>query len=324
MVSYRMRLCAIIRVLWTITTRWALGLTALFSQLKIVIATCANHDSKRKPAWTLRLILLNQGGTAYKEMQCQIYREFLYKTVDRIKKKDSNCLVTINLAYSMHMPEKPYKGIDYLTADFGNEFNELSQEAHWYDSQDKPFEIMTTAHIDAGKTKGRQPKPKGQIEQEMATILINGGRYNTWNNPDSKSAISEKIGEHLRAVVSPFLRARQPWILQTMRLPDVSLLYSATDHYAATDKESHAFLSATDYIPITDRIWQAGLNYEMLPEYKLDEGSINSKLVIVENPAALSQSNIAALRKITESVGTIMVTGSGNYVGWFVGFNRNL
>lgn len=251
------------------------------------------------------------GWTAYKDMQRQIYREFLYKTVDRIKKKDPNCLVTINLAYSMHMPEKPYKGIDYLTADFGNEFNELSQEAHWYDSQDKPFEIMTTAHIDAGKTKGRQPKPKGQIEQEMAAILANGGRYNAWDNPDSKSAISEKIGEHLRDVVSPFLRARQPWILQTKRLPDVSLLYSATDHYAATDTESHAFLSATDYIPITDRIWQAGLNYEMLPEYKLEEGSVNSKLVIVENPVALSQSNIAALRKFTESGGTILVTGSG-------------
>lgn len=251
------------------------------------------------------------GWTAYKDMQRQIYREFLYQTVDRIKKKDPDCLVTINLAYSMHMPEKPYKALDYFTADFGNEVEELSQEAHWYDNQDKPFEIMTTVHIDGGAGKGRQPKPKGQLEQEMATILANGGRYNGWDNPDSKSAISEQMGKHLQEVVSPFLRARQPWILQTQRLPDVSLLYSATDHYAATDSVSNAFLSATSFIPVTDKIWQAGLNYEMIPEYKLADGDIRSKVLIVEDPAALSENNIKSLRKFTESGGTILITGRG-------------
>lgn len=251
------------------------------------------------------------GWKAYKDMQRQIYREFLYKTVDSIKRKDSDCLVAINLAYSMHMPEKPYQGLDYFTADFGNEIEELSQVAHWYDNQDKPFEIMTTVHIDGGAGKGRQPKPKGQLEQEMATILANGGRYNGWDNPDSKSAISEQMDKHLQEVVSPFLRARQPWILQTQRLPDVSLLYSATDHYAATDSVSNAFLSATSFIPVTDKIWQAGLNYEMIPEYKLAGGDIKSKLLIVEDPAALSETNIKDLRKFAESGATILVTGRG-------------
>ncbi len=254
------------------------------------------------------------GWTAYKDMQRQIYREFLYKTVDRIKQKDPKCLVTINLAYSMHMPEKPYERLDYFTADFGNEVEELSQEAHWYDNQGKPFEIMTTVHIDGG-SRGKQPKPKGQIEQEMAIIIANGGRYNGWDNPDSKSAISATMGQHMRDVVAPFLRARQPWILQTKRLPDVSLLYSATAHYAATDTVSNAFLSATYFIPVTDKIREAGLNYEMLPEYKLEDGRIESKLVIVENPAALSESNIKALRKFTEAGGTILVTGQGVMAG---------
>lgn len=251
------------------------------------------------------------GWTAYKDMQRQIYREFLTKTVDRIKKKDPDCLVAINLAYSMHMPERPYKGLDYLTADFGNEMEELSQEAHWYDNQDMPFEIMTTVHIDGGTGTGRTPKPKGQHEQEMAIILANGGRYNGWDNPDSKSAISGQMGKHLQEVVSPFLRARQPWILHTKRLPDVSLLYSATDHYAATDSVNNAFLSATSYIPVTNKIWQAGLNYEMIPEYKLTEGDIRSKLLIVEDPAALSEKNIQDLRRYTESGGTILVTARG-------------
>ncbi len=255
------------------------------------------------------------GWTAYKDMQRQIYREFLAETVDRIKAKDPNCLVTINLAYSMHMPEKPYEGLDYFTADFGNEVEELSQEAHWYDNQDKPFEIMTTVHLAGGNGKERQPKPKGQLEQEMAIIVANGGRYNGWDNPDSKSAISAAMGEHLREVVAPFLRARQPWLLQSERQPDISFLYSATAHYAATDSLPNAFQNGGYMVPVTDNIWQAGLNYEMLPEYKLDEGAIGSKLVLVENPAALSESNVKALREYAGSGGTILVTGQGVMAG---------
>ncbi len=64
-------------------------------------------------------------------------------------------------------------------------------------------------------------------------------------------------------------------------------------------------------VPVTDKIWKAGLNYEMLPEYKLDERNVQSKLILVENPAALSESNIKALRKFAESGGTILVTGRG-------------
>ncbi len=251
------------------------------------------------------------GWAAYKDMQRQVYREFLYETVDRIKQKDPKCLVTINLAYSLHMPEKPYPGIDYFTADFGNEIEELSQEAHWYDNQGKPFEIMTTVHLDGGSGKGRQPKPARQLEQEMATIIANGGRYNCWDNPDSKSAISEEMGKHLRDVVSPFLRTREPWLLQTTRVPDVSILYSATERYAASDTMSNAFPPATNFIAVTDKIWNAGLNYEIIPEYKLAAGDIQSKVLIIENPAALSESNIKALRKYTESGGTILVTGRG-------------
>ena len=50
----------------------------------------------------------------------------------------------------------------------------LSADAHWYDGQEKPFDLMTTIFVNEGKALSL--KPRGQMEQEMALIAANGGR----------------------------------------------------------------------------------------------------------------------------------------------------
>ena len=83
------------------------------------------------------------GWRQYQEMQRQIYREFVHKTAAMIHENDPKCLVAVNWAYSLRMPEKPDPEIDYLTGDIGNGVEGLSAAAHWYDGQYKPFDLMT-------------------------------------------------------------------------------------------------------------------------------------------------------------------------------------
>jgi len=47
------------------------------------------------------------GWEAFKEMQRQIYREFVRDTATRIKQRDPNCLIAVNWAYSLRMSEEP-------------------------------------------------------------------------------------------------------------------------------------------------------------------------------------------------------------------------
>ena len=251
----------------------------------------------------------DEGWAEYKEMQRQIYREFIRRTTDRIKQRDPDCLVAVNWAYSLMMPEEPYRRIDYLTGDRGNSVDVLSQEAHWYDSASKPFDLMTTIFL--RNASGLAPKPAEQIQQEMAIIIANGGRYFAWDNPTSTSGLSQERHEFLADAVAPFLRARQKWCLQSERVPDVSLLYSAASHYAVGNESTRVFPPGNYMRPVTEVLCRAHLNYEMISDHRLRALDIRSPLLIVANPELIDSQNAEALRRYVAGEGTVLITGKG-------------
>jgi hypothetical protein len=165
------------------------------------------------------------GWATFKEMQRQVYREFCAQTVARIKQRDPVCLVAINWAYGWRMPEEPPSGVDYFTGDTGCEADQIAPAAIWYDSQGRPFDLMTTVFY--ADSEGAHLKPPWQLEQEMGIIVAHGGRYFAWDNPTPASALVAERYEMLGRVVSPFLRSRQTWCLDSRALPDVALFHGA-------------------------------------------------------------------------------------------------
>ncbi len=260
------------------------------------------------------------GWAAYHEMQRQVYREFIHETAALIHGLDPECLVAFNWAYSVRMPEKPDEGIAYLTGDIGNRVEGLSAEAHWYDSVGLPFDLMTqvsTRYEDAEPQPGRPasrmaPKPPVQIEQEMAIIVANGGRYFAWDNPTPESGLVPERLEFLGRVVAPFLRARQPWCLGSKRLPDASLLHSAAAHYAVTESATTSFTKRDNRIDgAADTLPRLHLNYEMLPDWRLQSQDVRSRLVIVEHPKRLASKTVDALVDYVQGGGRLLMTGMG-------------
>jgi hypothetical protein len=259
------------------------------------------------------------GWTDYKEMQRQIYREFVQETAARIHAIDPACLVAVNFAYSLRMPEKPAPGIAWLTGDYGNQVERLSAEAHWYDSQLLPFDLMTqlntlgAADEGGGEASSRMvPKPAVQIQQEMAVIIANGGRYFVWDSPTPESGLLPRRMEILGSHVAPFLRARQKWCLGTTRVPDVSLLHSAKAHYGVTEDSPAVFALSDNRIDgATDWLTRLHLNYEMIPDWRLDERDIRSPLLIVEHPKILDEETVASLIQFVSDGGQLLITGMG-------------
>lgn len=254
------------------------------------------------------------GWDQYKEMQRQIYREFVHKTAAMIRDIDPGCLVAFNWAYSLRMTEKPDDGIDYLTGDIRNNVDALSGEAHWYDSQNKPFDLMTSVWI---RDNNRlEPKPREQIEQEMAIIIANGGRYFVWDAPTPQSGLNTKNMEFLGAVVAPFLRQRQRWCLNSRRVSDVSLLNDSASHYAVSDKSPVCFSKNNNRIEgACDALCRLHLNYEMVPDWRLQKKDIGSPVLIVEHPKVLTGETVQALREYVSSGGILLMTGMGGTRG---------
>ncbi len=259
--------------------------------------------------------------TAYQEMQRQIYRECIRETARVIHEIDPNCLVSVNWAYSLRMPEKPDPGIAYLTGDIGNHVEGLSAEAHWYDGVGLPFDLMTQLNTlgrveatggDATRLKFA-PKPACQLEQEMAVVVANGGRFWVWDTPTPTSGLTPERFEYMAKVVTPFLRARQPWCLGSRRLPDASLLLSAAAHYATTDAKGWTFSRRDNRIEgATARLPRLHLNYEMLGDWRLEKQDVRSPLLIVEHPKRLLPETVSALIRYVEGGGTLLLTGMGH------------
>ena len=261
-----------------------------------------------------------RGWNEYQEMQRRIYREFIRGTTELIHAADPDCLVSVNWAYSIRMPEKPDPGIAYLTGDIGNRVEGLSPEAHWYDSVGLPFDLMTQVNTlqaiigSDGQPSGMRtaPKPRSQIEQEMAVIVANGGRYNAWDTPTPQSGLTPERFEFMGRVVTPFLRERQPWCLGFERVPDVSLLHSAAAHYAANDKAAPSFNRANNRIDgASAALVKQHLNYEMLPDWRLHEQDVRGRLLIVEHPKVLTQRTVESLIHFVSEGGSLLITGMG-------------
>jgi len=250
------------------------------------------------------------GWDEYKEMQRQIYREFVHNTAAMIHEIDPKCLVAFNWAYSVRMPERPDPGLAYLTGDIGNRVEGLSAEAHWYDAVDIPFDLMT--QIKTRIENRMRPKPREQVKQEMAVIVANGGRYFAWDTPTPESALTPEGMEFLGEVVAPFLRERQRWCMGSERLPDVSLLHHAAAHYAVTDTSTVCFSKTDNRLAgACQALARLHLNYEMVPDWRLREQDIRSALLVVEHPKVLTEETVDALIESVKSGGSLLMTGMG-------------
>jgi len=254
-----------------------------------------------------------KGWDEFKEMHRQIYRETVSATAARIKQHNPCCRVAFNWAYGLHLPEDPPAGVDHLTGDTGNAVDLLSMEAHWYDAQPRPFDLMTTVFYNDGRRTS--PKPQPQMEQEMAIIIANGGRYHAWDNPTQQSGLVAERQEFLGRVVAPFLRVRQRWCLGTKRLPVVSLLFTSTHHYAATRNSPVCYISAAHASlalrGASDALQRAHLDYEIISRERLLRREIATCCLLAEDLAAAKPDEVAALRGFVEKGGTLVLTGGG-------------
>ena len=250
------------------------------------------------------------GWKEFVEMQRQIYREFCEQTATRIKRRAPDCLVCFNWAYSLRMPEEPPAGIDYFSGDHGCQVDELAVDAIWYDSQGRPFDLMTT--IWYADSQGQHNKPAHQLQQEMAIIISHGGRYFAWDNPTPESGLRPERYEMMAQVVTPFLRVRQPWCQESRALPDVALFHGAAAHYSLNESSPVAFSrNNPPLLAACESLRRMHLTPEIISDKRLETGDIRGKLLILEDTLLLTDANRQALRRYVENGGQVLLTGKG-------------
>ena len=158
------------------------------------------------------------------------------------------------------------------------------------------------------------PKPPVQIQQEMAIIVANGGRFWVWDNPTPESGLVPARHEYLAHHVKPWLQERRAWCLGTHRVPDVSLLNTAEAHYAVTDsagpvsfnRRNNRIEGAANWLP------RLHLNYEMVGDWRLYEQDVRSGVLVVEHPeAAVAHRRLTRWSSMSTTAVRCCLTGMG-------------
>jgi hypothetical protein len=244
----------------------------------------------------------------YKQMHRQIYRDFVHDTAAMIHRIDPKCMVAVNFAYAIRMPEKPDEEIDYLSIDIGNDVDRLSRYGRFLDTQGLPFDIMTS--IKAWRKGGVVLKPSQQLQQEIALIIANGGRYFAWDNPTHESAMIEQRHIYM-GQIAPWIRARQPWCQEFESSPDVSVLQIAEAHYQLNKKIAACFSWNNPPVNNTsDCLNRLHINHEIIADWRLIEGPVKGKLLIVENPCAIPENVVEAIGNFAHNGGKLLLTAA--------------
>lgn len=256
----------------------------------------------------------------FKELHRQLYRELIHDTARRIHEKKPDCLVAVNLAYTTLMPEKPDEEIDYLTVDIADNVSRIGPVAAMMDGQEKPFDLMVAVWYSDARHIGDvertlSPKPAAQLQQEASIILSHGGRFSAWDTPTPGSALAPDRVSRLAEVV-PWIRERRPWCERSRNVPTVSVLHSDLTHYANTADDESCFRNSWPSLQIQcDMLDAHHLPYEVIPAWRLAEGRIAGKLLVVEDPHVLRDEEIAAIEEFAGGGGRVLLTGDALVAG---------
>ena len=260
------------------------------------------------------------GWDGFKELQRELYRELVRDTCRFVHEKRPGCLVAVNVAYGILMPEKPDAGIDYLTADIADHVERVGSAASIMDAQRLPFDLMvalwySTAESIADIKEKRFPKPLSQLQQEAAIIISRGGRFSAWETPTQGSGLYPENMSVL-ADVTDWLRPKKAWCLESYNLPDVSFMHAPETHYANTRNAANCFLNSAPSLTVACALLDMHhVPYEVLPGWRLEEHDIDGKLLVIEDPHVVTEKQLSGLNHYLKAGGRVLLTGDALVAG---------
>ncbi len=254
----------------------------------------------------------------YREFHRRVWREFTDETTDMIHKIDPNCLVSYNMAYTVWMPEKPDEDVDFTTMDLGHLTEDISLVTRFTDTQGIPFEILLPIRFFLCDYE-KLIKPMGQMKQDIAQVIANGGILGVWDQPGETTEFLPGHQERL-IKLSRWVHKRKKWCHDTISLPDASVLHIAESHYLPDERFEKFPNSATGHFCYPHenvRVRGAcyGLNRHhvhnsVIAGWRLKQGPVTAQLLVVEDPKVIPSDISEAIADFAEIGGTVLLTAT--------------
>jgi len=182
----------------------------------------------------------------WRNFQREAFREYVKRYCRKVKEDSPNFQICCNWAFSAHMPEPPFEGIDFISGDLCgyNCVDVARYNSRLFASQGVPWDLMSWSFHDWKLRVLDDPKsrkPAIQLMREAACVIPQGGGYQAVFSqapagyPPKRDGSVDVEKVKLFKEVAEFCRARQEFCFKSQFVPQIAVLLSTQGTYDRWD-----------------------------------------------------------------------------------------
>jgi len=214
--------------------------------------------------------------------------------------------VSFNWAYSIRSPQLVGSEIDSLMSDIHPDdqcFN-AGYMAHYWRTLDRPFDLMSSAFLQWWGDWGC--KPACAMQQEVATIIANGGLTWIGYQMNAQYGIEQAVMDELGKTMA-FVEEREDVLMGAEAVPSLAVLRSTSVNTCCDGP--HWFADENTPRGVHRALTESGIPYQVLNEQGLAERMDAYQVVILPDQRYLPASLVARLEDWVERGGVLISTG---------------
>ncbi|MDO5554604.1 MAG: hypothetical protein Q4G68_12675 [Planctomycetia bacterium] len=222
---------------WGVVRDWSPAAKELFTKETGIDAIPTNKDDPNWHAWS--------------NFHRELFRRYVKHYITTVKAANPDFEFCSNWAFSIHMPEAPFEGVDFISGDICgyNCVNVCRYNSRLFMTQEVPWDLMSWSFCDWSLGDPDQPeirKTAIQLMREAACVIAQGGGYQAVfsQKPAGRPPVRdgsvdiEKV--RLFGEVAKFCRERQEVCFKAKGIPQIALLLSTEGTYRRWDQRGQA------------------------------------------------------------------------------------
>lgn len=254
--------------------------------------------------------VLSESYLAYVEFWEENFRQYVKHYIAAVHEEYPDFQIADNFMFSHHMPEKPFKEIDYLSGDSVGYETRITPRC--FAGMGKPWDMMSwaAASVYVSPDPSFFPTASKHIERicrEAAMAISQGGGYQIVNAMTPQGEIRMYDIKRLKKL-SEFVYERKEINFKSQPLENAAFLvseYNNTRKRLKYSKETVLF-PKTD-VGICDTVLDGGLPCDIIYEYQIEE--TNRHTIIIPEFEFVSEDTKQKLKHFTDKGGNFIVCG---------------
>ena len=246
----------------------------------------------------------------WKMFHRRAFERYLTHWIDAVHASNPALQLTSNWMYTTFAPKPVEAKLDFLSGDYSPSLSvdRARIEARYLASTGMPWDLMAWG-FDKGQGLNWSIKPAGQLMQEAAVVLMQGGGFQIYHTPTRSGYIVEPIIAQ-EEKVAVFCRARQAVSHKSTSVPQVALLLSSESYGDSSDAVFSP--GGDDYTELEGALHALlNLHYsvDILAEHQLQPRLDEFPLIVVPDPHKLTEEFRGALTGYVERGGSLLLLG---------------